>query len=769
MTDQVVVLEPVTVVEWVEPDGVTVIVASGVIGTAPGGGGGAVDSVNGQTGAVTLDAGDVSADPAGTGATEAADAVTAHEAAANPHPTYLTAAEGDAAYDALGAAAAAEAASDPAGTAAAAISAHEGAANPHPTYLTAAEGDAAYSALGHNHSGTYDPAGTAASAVSSHESDTTSVHGIADTSALETTSGAQAKVDAHTGDTSDAHDATAISITDTGTYYAGSEVEAALQEVGASLSAVDVLTDLVAGVTVPPGWGQRWKAGPGKPATQIEDTGGISNSDTSIGLADPGTFVDSANRVARIEDEDIFVTAGENTQTITATRGVNGTTAASHSDATHVLLSKVRKVMIWGDSIAQGTYPLGADAWANRAFRVLARRYGGQIGTTWPLYRNTSNISQAGSQEWVVTNGTPLGDTNSSTLSPGGAISFTTGSGNGGVWTRPAGVNVAAFDIVWVDGGASWDDWSYSIDGGSTWVTNTVPSTSPANPALKRTRVVCDNPTTIRVRAANSAGTSQVCVLPYECLITYSTDPQLGVTEGMSLSNIGWNGQTLRGQIGARTVTDAVVTNGDATVTSATATFVSGDAGSAIWLNGVAYTILSRTSATEIELSTTYAGSTGTGVRASIFQTAGVADHLRIFDGDVGSIVPDLLVMGPWTNDMNYTTGGGNENVDAFGDYLRFVMGRVTPYCDVLMVAPYEQDPATRATTTLQGQYRAMVETVAAEYDAASFNMREVFVAAGYADFAAADAAGFMYDDLHLSITGNWWMAGQLTRLLEVI
>lgn len=47
---------------------------------------------------------------------------------------------------------------------------------------------AGFATAGHNHSGTYDPAGTAASAVAAHEADTTSVHGIADTSALLTTS-----------------------------------------------------------------------------------------------------------------------------------------------------------------------------------------------------------------------------------------------------------------------------------------------------------------------------------------------------------------------------------------------------------------------------------------------------------------------------------------------------------------------------------------------------------------------------------------------------
>ena len=54
---------------------------------------GAVESVNGKTGAVVLDAADVGADSAGT----AAAAVAAHAAAVDPHPTYTTAAEAAAA------------------------------------------------------------------------------------------------------------------------------------------------------------------------------------------------------------------------------------------------------------------------------------------------------------------------------------------------------------------------------------------------------------------------------------------------------------------------------------------------------------------------------------------------------------------------------------------------------------------------------------------------------------------------------------------------
>lgn len=65
-----------------------------------------------------------------------ADPITAHLAAGDPHPTYLTAAEGAAAFDAAGAATSA-------------VSTHAGLSDPHPGYLTTAEGDAAYRAIGY--------------------------------------------------------------------------------------------------------------------------------------------------------------------------------------------------------------------------------------------------------------------------------------------------------------------------------------------------------------------------------------------------------------------------------------------------------------------------------------------------------------------------------------------------------------------------------------------------------------------------------------------
>lgn len=83
-------------------------IAADVAAGGGGTGGGAVDSVNGQTGIVVLDAADVGAltqtdadaryaTPTSS-TTAATDAVAAHEAKADPHPQYLTPAEGDARY-----------------------------------------------------------------------------------------------------------------------------------------------------------------------------------------------------------------------------------------------------------------------------------------------------------------------------------------------------------------------------------------------------------------------------------------------------------------------------------------------------------------------------------------------------------------------------------------------------------------------------------------------------------------------------------------------
>lgn len=85
---------------------------------------------------------------------------------------------------------------------------------------------------------------TAAAALASHEADTTNIHGITNTALLETTAGAQTKVDLHVNDTSAAHAASAISFTPNGS-ISSTDVQAAIQEVrdeaGSNLSGIDFL------------------------------------------------------------------------------------------------------------------------------------------------------------------------------------------------------------------------------------------------------------------------------------------------------------------------------------------------------------------------------------------------------------------------------------------------------------------------------------------------------------------------------------------------
>ncbi len=93
-------------------------------------------------------------------------------------------------------------------------------------------------------------------------------------------SDASAALTAHLSDTADAHDASAISVVDAGTYFTGTDVEAALQEAGAAISALnDILSPLGAATdnVVP-----RWDA----TGTAFQ-TSGVTISDTDImaGLA----------------------------------------------------------------------------------------------------------------------------------------------------------------------------------------------------------------------------------------------------------------------------------------------------------------------------------------------------------------------------------------------------------------------------------------------------------------------------------------------------
>lgn len=125
-----------------------------------------------------------------TAGSRIAAAVLAHEAEPNPHPQYasgsttadLAAHEADTtAVHGIADTTLLETQSGAQGRVDAALATHVAAADPHTQYLLPSEASAVYATI---------------SGLATHEADTTAIHGIADTSLLETQTGAQTKANA---------------------------------------------------------------------------------------------------------------------------------------------------------------------------------------------------------------------------------------------------------------------------------------------------------------------------------------------------------------------------------------------------------------------------------------------------------------------------------------------------------------------------------------------------------------------------------------------
>ena len=226
---------------------------------------------------------DVGADPAGT----AASAVSGHIAAADPHPQYLTGAEGDARYDSLGSAAAEAVVRLAADTALGArLDAVE--ARPVPD-VTAAD-------------------------LAAHSADTTAVHGIADTTALVVTTDLRLS-DSRTPTT---HTHPAAQISDATTV--GRAVLTAADAAGARAAIGAGTSSLVLGTT----------AGTAKPGDWAPDLSGLV----------PVSLVDAKGDllVGSAPDALIRLPVGSDGQTLTAdaasTGGIKWAAASGGGDPT---------------------------------------------------------------------------------------------------------------------------------------------------------------------------------------------------------------------------------------------------------------------------------------------------------------------------------------------------------------------------------------------------------------------------------------------------
>jgi lysophospholipase L1-like esterase len=209
---------------------------------------------------------------------------------------------------------------------------------------------------------------------------------------------------------------------------------------------------------------------------------GLSNFDGSVTAADRESFLrDIAPQGVR-----------------TPLAGVRGS-----FDKFATSTATLRRIAVYGDSLSAGHIDANNVAWPNYLRRML-RNKGYTVHTgICPVYR-TSSSDPTGYWSFA---GTWASDADSICLPfPSSARSAAGSSANIATWTKPAGETVTAFHIVWVDAAATGASaFSYSIDGGA-WVD--VAMTKPTTPALRRTEVVASVTSTVRVRAANAAGTA---------------------------------------------------------------------------------------------------------------------------------------------------------------------------------------------------------------------------------------------------------------------
>lgn len=161
----------------------------------------------------------------------------------------------------------------------------------------------------------------------------------------------------------------------------------------------------------------------------------------------------------------------------------------------------------FGDSTTEGKQGITNGGWVEQ-IRVLAdpRWQRGGDGCH-PVNRDPWALTTAGNA-WTIATTSDTWDCApmlGTQPYPAAATYLANGSAKIATWTKPSGVTAASFTFFVVDG-ASAGNFSYSLDGGSNW-TN-VSATWAANNTVKRIRVAGPVTSTIKVRAANAAGTA---------------------------------------------------------------------------------------------------------------------------------------------------------------------------------------------------------------------------------------------------------------------
>jgi hypothetical protein len=147
---------------------------------------------------------------------------------------------------------------------------------------------------------------------------------------------------------------------------------------------------------------------------------------------------------------------------------------------------------------------------------------------------------------------------------------------------------------------------------------------------------------------------------------------------------------------------------------------------------------------------------------AVFMRTNASGDNLAIFDSNGASIRPDLVFVGPFTNDVDTWSSA---NSTAYYNNLVTIANRLKPYCNVVLVAMSEQN--TRSVTNQQ-DLRNQVHQAAKDTGVVWLDMYDVLASMGLVGYAAANAEGLMSTvapDFHYSSAGCRLMASKMADI----
>ncbi len=424
--------------------------------------------------------------------------------------------------------------------------------------------------------------------------------------------------------------------------------------------------------------------------------GAITNTATSITVNSALGFPASTNFVIIIDSEQLFVTAGMGTTTWTVVRAANGTTAASHIDGTTVRNDSITRIAVMGDSTAEGTVG-GFDNWASMVARIISRT------------RNLVNLgpTMGSGGFYPVFRSSLAGGSN-------GGHEWTLG---GGTWTK-------------VTNGSADDKapfgWAITATGASNIIIWTPPSYIAAF-------------TQIDVYSIDNAFAG----------FSYSLDG------GGTWANGPGSGAGLAGGHNVLRSSIAVSSPADFRIRA------SNQGGGATSPKIIGIDVWTTTPI--------FASSSGIRVYdmakdgdflSNFCRANASGDDFAIFDGYMGSLIPDLCIIGPFTNDVVF---GAGSNLTNYTNSLTTLVNRVKPYSDVLLLAYAEQN---NRSSSDQAAFRQAIVNVAASTGSAVLNIYDAWAAAGDTGFAASNTDGLMNDDLHPSQLGHIDIAGRITRIL---